>query len=1055
MRRTVRLPFLALALALATGTPLRAFSQTTRTIPGAEWTRIEVGDLEFDAWVAGPESGELVILLHGFPQTAWAFREQIPALTAAGYRVVAPNQRGYSPGARPAGLEAYAWHRLVEDVTGIADATGHRRFHLVGHDWGGAVAWNTARLHPERVTTLTVLSTPHPAALGAAISDPDTDQSERSSYFADLRAEGTERRLLADGAAPLREILRGAARPEDLEPYLETLGTPEALGAALNWYRALGIPTPNAPRAGAIVSVPTLYVWGTEDGAFGRDAAEATAAYVDAPYRFEALEGVGHWIPEAAADSVNGWILEHLRAGRSPGNDAVRAVERGVDAIGRAAFEGFETMSISVTGRLHARLQSAAPELADTVPFTARFRYERGGRHWHESAWTARGGTRLSFVRVVEPGGGWRLWRGRGELIRFGENGAAVTRGAPSNYAPSLLPYARLRSALGARDSLRWVGEGRLGSAPVVRVAFGRESEEIRLAFDSETGLPVAAETPTRDVALGPVLRTISWADWREVDGLRVPGSVSVRVGDRVAVEASIVDVRVDDPIDPALFEPPAGTPEADSPAAFQPIEIADGVWVVRLWSGPINTYNTMIVEFEDFVAVVEAPLADAFYPVVADAVDRLAGGKPIRTVITTHHHGDHVGGVGAFLANGAGGVAPPGTARFLEGFAARSGVSGATLHGFEGDTLLTDGRRRLRVIDVGPNPHVDEMAIVHVEDAGIVFVADLFAIPDSGILPQPTPSNLAFRDALERYGIRPEKIVPGHGLVGTMEALDRALADTSTARVTTLALSDSLPSRGRLGGVAVRPDGTLVVSNFRASVWEISPDGEVRTLTHDVVAPSGTAIEPTGDVLQAAFLDGTLHRISREGEVSTVAEGLAGPVGLALDADGTIYVAECHGAAIARIGPDGSVERVARGGPLACPNGLVFGPGGALYVTNYSSDALVRVDRDGSVSVFATVGGSNGNAHVARIADRLYVTEIAGNRVWEVLPDGSSRVVAGSGEARDRDGVGLRAGLAHPNGIAVGPDGRTLWVDTLSGPWKGEEPTRIHVRRIDLGPRP
>ncbi len=289
------------ALALA-GLAACATSGAPTSEPAAVTTiELRVRDLVFDALAAGPASGDLVLLLHGFPQTADAFRHQIEALGAAGYRAVAPNQRGYSPRARPAGVEPYAVTHLVADVMGMADALGADRFHLVGHDWGGAVAWVIALRHADRLRSLTVLSTPHVAALAAARADPSSDQASRSSYFATFARPGAEEAMLADDAAGLRSIY-GGLDAASVERYIAALGNAEALRAALAWYAAAfggaAAPAPSGPAP--VVRVPTLYVWSTEDAAFGREPAEATSQYVTGPYRFEIIEGVGHWLPELA-----------------------------------------------------------------------------------------------------------------------------------------------------------------------------------------------------------------------------------------------------------------------------------------------------------------------------------------------------------------------------------------------------------------------------------------------------------------------------------------------------------------------------------------------------------------------------------------------------------------------------------------------------------------------------------------------------------------------------------------------------------------------------------
>jgi pimeloyl-ACP methyl ester carboxylesterase len=274
-------------------------------------TEIAVGPHTFDALVDGPEDGELVVLLHGFPQTSASWRDQIAALAAAGYRALAPDQRGYSPRARPTELAAYAMPELVSDVIAFADALGAERFHLAGHDWGGAVAWQVAGRHPDRLHTLAAISTPHPEALLRAYhGDLGGDQAERSGYMTFFRQPDSQDRMLENDAAIFRLLFAGSGMPEGREqPYIEALGTPQALGAALNWYRAASVA--DAEGLGPITT-PTLYVWSTDDLALGREAAEATAQCVEGPYRFAVIEGVSHWVPEQAPDRLNRLLLDHI-----------------------------------------------------------------------------------------------------------------------------------------------------------------------------------------------------------------------------------------------------------------------------------------------------------------------------------------------------------------------------------------------------------------------------------------------------------------------------------------------------------------------------------------------------------------------------------------------------------------------------------------------------------------------------------------------------------------------------------------------------------------------
>ncbi|HTK65818.1 MAG TPA: alpha/beta hydrolase [Pseudonocardia sp.] len=273
-----------------------------------EYLTIPTAAGSFDAIADGPPDGRPVLLLHGFPEAGLQWSHQVAALGAEGFRAVAPDQRGYSPGVRPERASDYSIDLLVGDVLAIADELGWQRFDLVGHDWGGAVAWWTADAHPERLRSLSVVSTPHPAALGEALRS-DEEQRMMSQYMTEWREKSTERRMLADNAKALRAIFDRRVEHSRVDEYVQRLSEPGALTAALNWYRS-GKPGTRAGR----ITVPTLYVWSTEDVALGSVAALGTAEWVEGPYRFEMLEDVSHWIPEEAPELLAGLLLEHLNA---------------------------------------------------------------------------------------------------------------------------------------------------------------------------------------------------------------------------------------------------------------------------------------------------------------------------------------------------------------------------------------------------------------------------------------------------------------------------------------------------------------------------------------------------------------------------------------------------------------------------------------------------------------------------------------------------------------------------------------------------------------------
>jgi len=267
----------------------------------------------FDALVTGHRGSPLVLLLHGFAESMNCWRAQMAALAAANYRAVAPNQRGYSPGARPDTGDSANYHidRLMDDAMAIVGASGYgdRRFHLVGHDWGGSIAWALADRFPDRLASLTVLSRPHPNAFNRALQMQDGDQAQRSRHHKAFLEPDAGELLLADNAKWLRERLSAAGVPSAaIEKHLSVLGNKAAMEAALAWYRARGaIRSPLGP-----IKVSTLYIWGDADDTVGRVAAEGTGDLVTAPYRCEVLPGVGHFAADQVPDRVSELLLQHV-----------------------------------------------------------------------------------------------------------------------------------------------------------------------------------------------------------------------------------------------------------------------------------------------------------------------------------------------------------------------------------------------------------------------------------------------------------------------------------------------------------------------------------------------------------------------------------------------------------------------------------------------------------------------------------------------------------------------------------------------------------------------
>lgn len=268
--------------------------------------------LTFDVREAGPADGLVVVLLHGFPQHNDSWDAVIDRLTAAGYRCLAPNQRGYSPGARPARRRDYRMPALVADVGALIDASGARRVHLVGHDWGAAVAWAAAAEMPDRLATVSPISVPHPAAFIKSFTNSRQGLASWYMYFFQL-PRIPERLLMRRNGAIVSELLRRSGQtPAAAERDARAISEPGALTAAINWYRAMPLSSPRGITQK--VSVPTLYVWSDQDTALLPKAAHDTARYVTGEYRFEILPGVSHWIPDEQPDKLADLLLDWFAA---------------------------------------------------------------------------------------------------------------------------------------------------------------------------------------------------------------------------------------------------------------------------------------------------------------------------------------------------------------------------------------------------------------------------------------------------------------------------------------------------------------------------------------------------------------------------------------------------------------------------------------------------------------------------------------------------------------------------------------------------------------------
>ncbi|MBC8743753.1 alpha/beta hydrolase [Lactobacillus sp. Marseille-P7033] len=271
--------------------------------------QISANQQTFTVRIAGLDnSGDLVVLLHGFPESSLMWEPLMLKLANQGYRVIAPNQRGYSAGARPVGVQNYTMKLLAADVVALAQFFGFRqKFHLVGHDIGAVVGWTTATLYPQLLKSWTALSVPNwPAYIWALDNDPV--QKEKGHYVHTFQHKYIPELILrAFHYRVLRKLWAGFPQAT-VDAYLDLFSEKSALTAVVNWYRAL-LQLPQIQYKQ--VTVPTKFIWGNQDLAIARSGVERNRQYVSGPYQFVELDA-GHWFMEFNQEEICRQIIENI-----------------------------------------------------------------------------------------------------------------------------------------------------------------------------------------------------------------------------------------------------------------------------------------------------------------------------------------------------------------------------------------------------------------------------------------------------------------------------------------------------------------------------------------------------------------------------------------------------------------------------------------------------------------------------------------------------------------------------------------------------------------------
>lgn len=276
---------------------------------------IETNGIRLHVLQDGPKEGPLVILLHGFPEFWYSWRQQIPFLASAGYQVWAPDQRGYNLSDKPDGIAAYSINELTADVVGLIDASGRKQAYLIGHDWGAAVAWSVANKYPERLLKMVILNVPHPAVMIKFLRSSFA-QLRKSWYMFFFQLPWLPESLsrLRNWDAPVQVLIKssrpGTFTQTDIDTYRQAWAQPKAYRSMINWYRSM-LQKPPEPPANSRITVPTLLIWGAQDQALGREMAQPSIDLCDEG-RLIFIEEATHWVQTEEAERVNQLIHAFL-----------------------------------------------------------------------------------------------------------------------------------------------------------------------------------------------------------------------------------------------------------------------------------------------------------------------------------------------------------------------------------------------------------------------------------------------------------------------------------------------------------------------------------------------------------------------------------------------------------------------------------------------------------------------------------------------------------------------------------------------------------------------
>ena len=492
-----------------------------------------------------------------------------------------------------------------------------------------------------------------------------------------------------------------------------------------------------------------------------------------------ALLSVSVSINAQRAKSVSENSYQHAR----------QVLDAGVLALGGSdKFRSTEDISIRYSGKAFEQGQSANPE----APYYVR--QEEGTRIIDI------GGKRSSFESKTAFRGGDPYW-GRQVLtdksgftldlttnVAYPIASSAVASRARSNQR--LFPHLLLQEALSRAGTLRWMGDGTEGRQEQVITFADVAGSQIALYFDGRTHLLTKFENLGDDPVFGDVVWELCFSNYREVAGLKVPTSVIVKYAGEIISDLTYVDIKVNTRPAAEVFQVPNGFeqgPETLGSLSPNVTKLAEGVYFVNGMSGgAVWFYSQLLVAFKDYVLVVESPLNNGVSQAVIAKIKELIPGKPIRYLVPTHYHFDHLGGVRGYLAEGATVVTTPGNKALIERIAEAPhtirpdtfSLSGRKplIEILTGKKVFSDGERTVELYNLGPGPHAEEMIIAYLPQEKIVFVSDLCMPRIKGRIPPPSQTNVDFAEKIRKLNLQIQTIANGHGWIGTMAEFRNAL---------------------------------------------------------------------------------------------------------------------------------------------------------------------------------------------------------------------------------------------------------------------------------------